>query len=146
MDTKEIIKENLENWAKHLEEDPHVLESTLTAWNVRHWALFAYFEFNPDYIWDINKISISDFDNEVTIDKNKWFLVLDDYDADQLKEESIKNLVDEMMYRDARWLIPYIDFERLDADTDRGEELASYDGRENYFDIDGEDIYVYRRN
>lgn len=146
MNTEETIKENLENWAKHLEEDPHVLESTLTAWDVRHWALFAYLEFNPDYIWDINKISRSDFDDEVTIDGNRWFWVLDDYDADDVKEESIKNLVDDMMYRDARWLIPYIDFERLDADIDRGEQLASYDGRENCFNIDDEDIYIYRTN
>ena len=143
MDTQETLKLHLQEWADFLKEDPNTVYSMLSTWSYKHWALFEYLELEPKFINEIGEFSNQDLCEEIEI-ADMSLVIYNDTEADDEFRESLTQLVEDCGC--PNWLIPYVDMERLEQDSNRELELAYYDGRENEYNIDGEPVYIYRRN
>ena len=79
------------------------------------------------------------------------YLVLTDSEADRRDDQYYDDGEMEYMWRQAveskNTLLGYDDWvDDIHGNSSRGESLATYDGVENYEEVDGEDYYIYRTN
>jgi hypothetical protein len=69
---------------------------------------------------------------------------MDDWEAERAHEDYLVDLVEQEC---PKWLQPYIDYDMLMKDSDRGQNLNGYDGCEHECsDYTSETIYIYRNN
>lgn len=111
-------------------------------YNERILALAANLEADP------SEITESSHDEKTLEHGGAEYLVLTDDEADELWEESLESYIDECVLSEIpeRYRL-YFDGERWmsDAKTDgRGHALATYDGGEDYENINGTEYYIYR--
>lgn len=99
------------------------------------------------------KVEVEDiehlYDNTFEADGGEY-LVLTDDEADEAWNDSLDNYIDDCILPEiAEPYRMYFDDEKWkdDAKVDgRGHSLASYDGGEDYEDINGTTYYIYRVN
>ena len=96
-------------------------------------------------IEEIEEVSYSDYAFEA---EGGEYLVVTDSEADQLWEESLNSYLEECIYPELpQNMIIYFDDEawKRDARIDgRGHSLSSYDGVEDWEDVNGETFFIYR--
>lgn len=112
-------------------------------WDNKQWAIFAYFDSDESLIEPISDLDISSLET-VEIGKQELWVLTDD-EADDRHYDSVEQLVEDELGRD-HWLLNFVDIERIVREDDRAGSLASYDGRELEFDVNGETLYIYKVN
>lgn len=118
------------------EEEKKELLSTINEFDEKQMAVFEYFDYDRKLV---DKIKEHDFNSKDTFSHGEYdLLVLTDSEADDKFNKSLQELVD---INCPEWLAHYVDIELLARDSDRGQELAGYDGTE-YCANNG--IYIYR--
>ena len=118
------------------EEEKKDLLSTINEFDEKQMAVFEYFDYDRELVDEIKE---HDFNSKDTFSYGEYdLLVLTDSEADDRFYDYLEQTVDECC---PEWLARYVDLERLARDSDRGQELAGYDGTE-YCANNG--IYIYR--
>jgi len=96
------------------------------------------------------EIEVSSYNEQELQAEGGDFLVVTDVEADELWEASLESYLEECIYPELPETTKnYFDDEawKRDARFDgRGHSLSSYDGHEEYEDIDGQTFYIYRTN
>jgi len=87
-------------------------------------------------------------ERELEDENSGEYLVLTDGEADELAEDRIDSYIDECVLPDMEGALAcYFDRERFISDNmDRANELATYDGKEDYEEINGTTYYIYQTN
>lgn len=112
-------------------------------WDNKQWALFAYFDSDENLIDSISELEVNSTETVEIREKELW--VLTDDEADDRNYDSVEQLVEDTLGRDS-WLLNYVDIQKICDDGYRGQNLASYDGRELEFTANDETIYIYKVN
>lgn len=143
---------DVKQWAEDLEVKPKEILEKIKNWDAKQWAIFAYTQFDSDYIGDI-----TDLGDDIGTDDVDFYgeelSVLTDDEAEDRWEEELDSYIDEAL-EIPDYIRPYFDEEawkreaRLDG---RGHAISRYDGHENDFHIKFDDgseewIYIYRQN
>lgn len=83
----------------------------------------------------------------IQLDGKEW-MVIDDYQADQMMYDYAESYLDDALYEVPDYLRDYFDSEKyIDdyiSDCSRGEAIACYDGLEHFVEVGNETLYVYR--
>ena len=97
-----------------------------------------------------DEFEINYYDDNVVEYAGGEYLVIDDYTANQLWEQSLDNYLEECIYPELSGsLSQYFDDEKwkIDARMDgRGHSLSSYDGNEYNETVQGESFCIFRIN
>ena len=125
----------------------YLLEIMNDRFEDKHWAVFEYFGESFDLVEEIAELKFdsgSDAQCCYIEIAGEEIRVMDDWEADKAQEDYLTDLVEQEC---PKWLLPYIDYEQLMKDSDRGQDLGGYDGCENECNnYTSETIYIYRNN
>lgn len=133
------------------EEEKRELLEMVEDFDEKQFAVFEYFSEDlknikaiHDYKFDYGRIAQCDYFEL----NGQEIRVMTDYEADMALENSLYDLVQCQMDSGVfSWLENYIDFKKLANDSDRGQELSSYNGCEvECSKYTPETIYIYRNN
>ena len=146
IDRETYTNSDVRKWAKEIDMTTKELLEKLEDWDEKQWAMFAYCEFDPDYIEDIDNLDIGE--DEIEIGNKRYYCLTDD-EADLKADEYLDEYIDDCVLSQLPDnLQNYLDSEKFKKDVlcydGRGSQLASYDGCEYEFTVNDTTYYIYR--
>ena len=143
---EEVINNYLE-WEDEDVPQEWILEMMNDEFESKHWAVFEYLgeDFNRvEEIAGLKFASGTGAQYDYIEIGGEELRVMDDWEADNAQEDCLTDLVEQEF---PKWLLPYIDYDQLMKDSDRGQDLSGYDGCEHECSkYTSETIYIYRNN
>lgn len=146
IDNDTYTNSDVRKWAEEIDMKTKELLEKLEDWDEKQWAMFAYYEFDPYHIEDVDNLDIGD--DEIQIGNKRYFCLTDDeadWKADEYLDDYIDDCILSQLPNNLRY---YFDSEKFKNDVlnydGRGQQLASYDGCENEFTVNKTTYYIYR--